>query len=324
MSNTDQRPKTETEDRSIDPLSIDEVDTLTSRIVKNVEQVIVGQHQAIEDIVHTLLAGGHLLLEDVPGVGKTMLARSIATSLKCTFNRVQFTPDLLPPDVTGVNVYDQQANTFEFREGPVFSNILLCDEINRAPPKTQAALLEVMEEEQVTIDGSTYDIPDPFMVIATQNNIEPTQTYSLPVAEVDRFTKQIQLGYPSKSEETELLGRVAGDHPIQSLTPVATVDELRQAQACVSQATIAEPIRSYISRLAAYTRENAQLGVSPRGAIALLNLTQARAASLGRGYVTPDDIQSEIPTVWQHRIQTEADRDASTVIEQALSTVPVE
>lgn len=137
MSNTDQRPKTETEDRSIDPLSIDEVDTLTSRIVKNVEQVIVGQHQAIEDIVHTLLAGGHLLLEDVPGVGKTMLARSIATSLKCTFNRVQFTPDLLPPDVTGVNVYDQQANTFEFREGPVFSNILLCDEINRAPPKTK-------------------------------------------------------------------------------------------------------------------------------------------------------------------------------------------
>ncbi|MGQ4557617.1 AAA family ATPase [Halobellus sp. GM3] len=306
------------------PVSIDDAAELMAQIVDNVERVIVGHRGAIEHILVALFARGHLLLEDVPGVGKTMLARSVATSLDGSFSRVQFTPDLLPSDITGVNVFNEKTRAFEFQSGPVFANVVLGDEINRAPPKTQAALLEVMAEGQVTVDGETHLVPEPFTVIATQNDVEPGRTYELPVAEVDRFTKKIRLGYPDETEETELLGRVAGDHPIESLEPVATVEDVRRARRTVAEATVREPVRAYISRLASYTRDHARLGVSPRGAIALLRASQARAVFEGREYVLPDDVQAEVPSVWGHRIRTDADADGAAVVERALESVAVD
>jgi MoxR-like ATPase len=309
----------------VEPLPLDDAAELAERITENVERVIVGQHDAIEHILVTLMARGHLLLEDVPGVGKTMLARSIATSVDCTFKRVQFTPDLLPSDVTGVNVFNQKTREFEFQPGPVFANVVLGDEINRAPPKTQAALLEAMEEDQVTVDGETHRLPTPFTVIATQNDVEPNRTYELPMAEVDRFMKKLRLGYPSEADETELLGRVAGDHPIESLDPVATVPEVVRARRTVTAVDVREPVRSYVTRLAAFTREHAQLGVSPRGGIALVRAAQARAMLQRRDYVVPDDVQVELPTVWSHRIRPGGgDEDGTAVVERALDTVPVE
>jgi MoxR-like ATPase len=304
--------------------SVSSASALAESIVDNVERVVVGQHDAIEHIVVAMFARGHLLLEDVPGVGKTVLGRSVATSVDCTFKRVQFTPDLLPSDVTGVNVFDQSTREFEFRPGPVFANVVLGDEINRAPPKTQAALLEAMAEEQVTVDGETRDLPTPFTVIATQNDVEPGRTYDLPLAEVDRFMKKLRLGYPDEDAETDLLGRTAGHHPIDSLDPVASLDDLRRARETVTTVTASEPVRRYVSRLATHTREAADLGVSPRGGIALVRAAQARAVLDGRGYVIPDDIQHEAPTVWSHRIVTDDDRPGRTVVEDALDAVAVE
>jgi MoxR-like ATPase len=304
------------------PLSVSDAATLTDRIIENVEEVIVGQHDAIEHILVAMLARGHLLLEDVPGVGKTVLGRAVATSVDCSFKRVQFTPDLLPSDVTGVNVFNQKTREFEFRPGPVFANVVLGDEINRAPPKTQAALLEAMAEEQVTVDGETRTLPNPFTVIATQNDVEPGRTYDLPMAEIDRFMKKLRLGYPNEDAETALLQRVAGDHPIDSLDPVATLDDLRGARATVANVTLSEPVRRYVSRLATHTRNEATLGVSPRGAIALVRAAQARAVLDGRDYVIPDDVQTEAPSVWSHRI--DADRAGLAVVEAALEAVPVE
>ncbi|WP_144904430.1 AAA family ATPase [Halobellus captivus] len=309
---------------SLDPLDVDNAAKLTTRIVDNVERVIVGHRDAIEHILIALFARGNLLLEDVPGVGKTMLARAVATSLECSFSRVQFTPDLLPADVTGVSVFNEKTREFEFQPGPIFANVVLGDEINRAPPKTQAALLEVMAEQQVTVDGETHAVPDPFTVIATQNDVEPGRTYELPVAEIDRFTKKIRLGYPTEAEETELLGRVAGEHPIESLESVATVEDVRRARETVSGVTVREPVRAYVSRLAGYTREHARLGVSPRGTIALLRSAQARAVFEGRGYVIPDDVQTEAPTVLSHRIRTDSDVDGGSIVDRALEEVAVE
>jgi MoxR-like ATPase len=308
------------------PLDLEEAAELTTRIVDNVERVIIGHRDAIEHILVTLFARGNLLLEDVPGVGKTMLARAVATSLECSFNRVQFTPDLLPADVTGVSVFNEKTREFEFQPGPVFGNVVLGDEINRAPPKTQAALLEVMSEQQVTVDGETYPVPDPFIVIATQNDVEPGRTYELPVAEIDRFTKKVRLGYPEATEETELLGRITGGHPIDSLGSVATVEDVRRARRTVADVTVAEPIRSYITRLAGYTRDHARLGASPRGAIALVRASQVRAVFEGREYVIPDDVQTEAPTVWGHRVRTDTDTDADggVIVERALEEVAVE
>jgi len=312
-------------DADFDPaLSVEAVSDLATRISENVERVIVGHHDAIEDIIVALFARGHLLLEDVPGVGKTMLARAIATSIEGSFERIQFTPDLLPSDVTGVNVFNQQTSEFEFREGPVFGNVVLGDEINRAPPKTQAALLEVMEELQVTVDGVTRRVPDPFTVIATQNDVEPDRTYDLPLAELDRFMKKIHLGYPNEAEETELLGRVSGHHPIESLEPVASAGDVRDARERILDVTVSEPVRSYVSRLAADTRARADLGVSPRGSIALVRAAQARAALDARDYVVPDDVQREVRSVWAHRIRTTDERAGRDVAQRALDTVPVE
>ncbi|MDQ2054984.1 AAA family ATPase [Halobellus sp. H-GB7] len=324
MTDVDALPESTPDADSVTPLAVDEAAELTTRIVDNVERVIVGHRDAIEHILVALFARGNLLLEDVPGVGKTMLARAVATSLDCSFKRVQFTPDLLPSDVTGVSVFNEKTREFEFQPGPVFANVVLGDEINRAPPKTQAALLEVMAEQQVTVDGETYPVPDPFTVIATQNDVEPGRTYELPVAEIDRFTKKIRLGYPTEAEETELLGRLTGEHPIESLAPVATVEDVRRARETVSKATVREPVRAYVSRLAGYTREHARLGASPRGALALVRASQARAVFEGRGYVTPDDVQLEAPTVLSHRVRTDTEVDGATVVERALEDVAVE
>jgi MoxR-like ATPase len=319
-----------------DALPVDEAARVTGDVVENVEKVIVGHHDEVEHVVTAILARGHVLLEDVPGVGKTMLARSVAKSVDCSFRRVQFTPDLLPSDVTGVNVFNQKTREFEFRPGPVFANIVLGDEINRAPPKTQSSLLEAMEEQQVTVDGTTRSVPTPFTVIATQNSVEPSRTYELPIAELDRFMKKIHLGYPETDEETEMVGRVVGVHPIEDLEPVTDLDRLRRAISTVADVTVEESVRDYATRLTGYTRKNATLGASPRGTIAVLRAAQARAVLDGRDYVVPDDVQTEAPSVLSHRIRVSAsderaggptvpgDSAGRTLVEEALERVPIQ
>ncbi|QDX40024.1 MoxR family ATPase [Salarchaeum sp. JOR-1] len=311
------------------PLSAADARDLARSLVENVETVIVGNRSAIEHIVTAVLAGGHLLLEDVPGVGKTMLARAVARSVDGDFSRVQFTPDLLPADVTGSHVFNEKTREFDFQPGPIFGNVVLGDEINRAPPKTQAALLEAMEEDQVTVDGTTHPLPDPFTVIATQNAVERDRTYELPVAEVDRFTKKLHLGYPSPDEEVAVIERAVGDHPIDSVDAVASVADLRRARATAAAVTVAEPVRRYVTRLAGYTREHASLGVSPRGSIALVRAAQGRATLDGREYVTPDDVKAEAPLVLAHRIRADqggavGGESGERIVEHALSRVDPE
>jgi MoxR-like ATPase len=317
---------TDTETDVPDPTlerDIEEASAVVDKVVENVERVIVGHHDEIEHIVTALLGRGHVLLEDVPGVGKTMLARAVAESFDGAFKRVQFTPDLLPSDVTGVNIYNQKIQEFEFRPGPIFANVVLGDEINRAPPKTQSALLEAMEEEQVTVDGKTHPVPQPFTVIATQNTVEGDRAYDLPMAEIDRFLKKLHLGYPETDEETEMLARVVGSHPIEELSAVATLADLQNARDVTAGITVADHVRTYATELSNYTRENAQLGVSPRGTIALLRAAQGRALLGGRDYVIPDDIQTEARPVLVHRIRTATDRTPGDVVEKALERVEV-
>ncbi|HQV63375.1 MAG TPA: MoxR family ATPase [Anaerolineales bacterium] len=274
------------------------------QLIGNLEKVIVGKRQSIELIVIGLLCQGHVLIEDVPGVGKTMLARSLARSLDCTFNRIQFTPDMLPSDVTGVSIYNQQKNKFEFRPGPVIGQIILADEINRATPKTQAALLEAMEERQVTVDGETHILPKPFMVMATQNPIEYEGTFPLPEAQLDRFLLRLRLGYPSAADEIRVLDDQQIQHPLESLKSVVKLKEILQAVDAVKHVYISPSIKKYIVELTTRTRQSADvyLGASPRGSLSLARASQARAALLGRDHVLPDDVQALATAVLAHRI----------------------
>ncbi|MFB6201224.1 MAG: AAA family ATPase [Halorhabdus sp.] len=305
--------------------SVEEVGETVERVVENVEDAIVGNRAVVEHVLTAMLGRGHVLLEDVPGVGKTMLSRAIATSFDCSFKRVQFTPDLLPSDVTGANVYNQKTQSFEFRPGPVFANVVLGDEINRAPPKTQSALLEAMEEGQVTIDGETHDVPQPFTVIATQNTVERSQTYDLPMAELDRFMKKLRLGYPDQFEESEMLDRVVGDHPIEAVEPVATLGDLERARKVTAAVTVEAPVREYVTRLARYTREYADLGASPRASLLLVRAAQGRAVLDGRDYVVPDDVQTEAQVVLPHRLRTgDVETSQDELVGNALDRVPVE
>lgn len=314
-----------TDNITAETIDVERSRELVQSVTENVERVIVGHHDIVEHLVTALLAQGNVLLEDVPGVGKTMLARSIARSVDGTFKRIQFTPDLLPSDVTGVNIFNQKTREFEFRNGPIFANVVLADEINRAPPKTQSALLEAMDEGQATVDGKTHQMPDPFIVIATQNSVERDRTYDLPAAEIDRFMKKLHLGYPDEEEESQILARVIGEHPIESLTPVVTIDELRSARTVASRVRVKDDIRKYVTRLAQYTREHSQLGVSPRGSIALLRAAQARAVLNQRSYVIPDDIQQEAPAVLTHRVRPTPNSHESpeTLVTTALERVEV-
>ncbi len=281
-----------------------DIQATANRIVENVERVIVGKRQSVQLTVLGLLCQGHILIEDVPGVGKTVLAKSLAKSVGCIFQRIQFTPDMLPSDVTGVSVFNQGTREFEFRPGPIHAQIVLVDEINRATPKTQSALLEAMEERQVTVDGHTYPLEPPFMVLATQNPIEYEGTFPLPEAQLDRFMLRIRLGYPSKDEEIEILDRQQHRHPVNSLQQVVDVDELMAAQEAVRDIYVDTLVKEYIVNIVRQTREHPDvyLGSSSRGALAIYRLGQARAALLGRDYVLPDDVKALAGPALGHRI----------------------
>ena len=281
-----------------------DIQSFSIRLSENLERVVVGKRQTVELTVIGLLCQGHMLIEDVPGVGKTVLARSLAKSLGCTFNRLQFTPDMLPSDVTGVSIYNQSNRKFEFRNGPIFAQIVLVDEINRATPKTQAALLEAMEERQVTVDGTTHGLPSPFMVLATQNPIEYEGTFPLPEAQLDRFLLRVRLGYPSPLDEIEVLERQQLRHPIESLAPVIKVAELLEAMEAIKKIFVSTPVKRYIVDLMNRTRQNndVYLGASPRGSLGLFRTGQARAALNDRDFVLPDDIKALAVSVLAHRI----------------------
>jgi MoxR-like ATPase len=273
-------------------------------IIKNIERVIVGKREVVELAVISLLSQGHLLIDDVPGVGKTMLARSLAQSIGSSFGRIQFTPDMLPSDITGVSIYNQARSAFEFRPGPILSEIVLADEINRATPKTQSALLEAMQENQVTVDGITHNLPKLFMVLATQNPIEYEGTFRLPEAQLDRFLMKIELGYPNMENEIEILDRQKFQHPIETLQPVVSVEHVLKAQETIRSVEVAPSIKRYIVEIVRKTRSHsdAYLGASPRGSLGLYRAGQARAAILGRDYVIPDDIQVLAGPILGHRM----------------------
>ena len=276
----------------------------SERVINNLGKVIIGKRASLEFTLLSLLCEGHLLIEDIPGVGKTMLARSLAISLGCGFNRIQFTPDMLPSDVTGVSIFNQQKQEFEFRPGPLFSSIVLADEINRATPKTQSALLEAMEEKQVTIDGSTYILDRPFMVMATQNPIEYEGTYPLPEAQMDRFFMKVSLGYPLLLDEISILKNQQIKHPIELLSSVTDQKEIRTACLAVKQIHVSSSVEKYIVLLVRETRhhESVYLGASPRGSIGLFKAGQALAAIQGRDFVLPDDIKKVAEPVLGHRL----------------------
>jgi MoxR-like ATPase len=306
------------------------VKEFAERVFRNVEQVIVGKRQAVELLLVALLCRGHVLLEDVPGTGKTVLAKSIARSIGSSFKRIQFTPDLLPSDVTGVSIFNQQSREFEFRQGPVFAQIVLADEINRATPKTQSSLLEAMEERQITVDGVTRQLPSPFIVLATQNPIEYEGTFPLPEAQLDRFLLRLHLGYPERLDEIAILKRQRQAHPLESLQTVAQIDELLQLQQTIRDVYVDDLLEEYIVGLATATRnhEDVYLGASARGSLALYRTAQAWAAIQGRDFVTPDDLKFLATPVLGHRmIVSPAARirsvTADAVIEEILGAVPV-
>ena len=307
-----------------------DIQKFAQRIIENLEQVIVGKRQTLELVVVGLLCQGHLLIEDVPGVGKTMLARSLAKSLGCKFSRVQFTPDMLPSDVTGVSIFNQATREFEFRPGPLMTQILLADEINRATPKTQSALLESMEERQMTVDGITHRLPRPFLVLATQNPIEYEGTFPLPEAQLDRFLLRIRLGYPNLADEIHVLELQQLRHPIEVLETVISVEELTMMQEAIKRVYIAPAVKRYIVELVRATRENTEvfLGASPRGSLGLFKAGQAWAAISGRDYVLPDDIKAIAEHVLSHRIVVNPsarlrDITSTLIVQETLKSVAV-
>ena len=303
----------------------------SEKVIANVERVIVGKHHEVRLALVALLCQGHLLIEDVPGTGKTMLAKAIARSLGCTFRRIQFTPDLLPSDVTGLSIYNQKTQEFEFRPGPIMAQIVLADEINRATPKTQSALLECMEERQATIDGVTHKMPEPFLVIATQNPIEYEGTFALPEAQLDRFMLRIQMGYPQPLEEIVILDEQKRVHPLEDIGEVASVEELRGMQLGVREIYVDPAVSDYIVRLINATRHHPDvyLGASPRGSLALYRAGQAYAALHGRDYVIPDDIKALAVPALAHRLiiktaATVRDIDSAVIVRELLDSIAVE
>jgi MoxR-like ATPase len=284
--------------------NIEIVQQVAERITHSVSQVIVGKRNEIRLTVLGLLSQGHILIEDIPGVGKTMLAKALSRSIGASFSRIQFTPDMLPSDVTGVSVFNQKTREFEFRAGPIMAQIVLADEINRATPKTQAALLEAMEERQVTVDGTTYNLQEPFLLLATQNPIEYEGTFPLPEAQLDRFLLRIQLGYPTPNEELQVLGAQQHQHPLQNVFQVITAQDLVNAQNAVREVYVADEVKHYIIDLVTGTRHHPEvyLGASPRGSLALFRTAQARAAMAGRNYVIPDDVKALAEVTLAHRV----------------------
>lgn len=303
---------------------------VAARVGENIRKVVVGKKDVIDLALVAILCEGHLLIEDVPGIGKTTLAKAIAASLGCTFSRVQFTPDLLPSDVTGISFYNLKTQEFEFRPGPVMAQIVLADEINRATPRTQSALLEAMQERQITVDRTTYRLPRPFLVLATQNPIELEGTFPLPEAQVDRFLIRLALGYPTADEEHEMLLRFERDDPLETLAPVTSPEELIRLQGMVREIRVEESVRGYIVDVVRATRvdEDIQLGVSPRGTLALYRCAQALAAIRGRAFVLPDDVKLLAPYVITHRVLINPTtrlrgRRLSDVVMDVVETVPV-
>lgn len=302
----------------------------TQAIQTNIARAVVGKQQVVELLLVGLLADGHVLLEDVPGIGKTTLAKALARSVDCSFARIQFTPDLLPSDVTGLNYFNQKSQEFQFRSGPIFSQVLLADEINRATPRTQAALLEAMQERQATIDGQTYPLPRPFLVLATQNPVELEGTFPLPEAQLDRFMLQLRLGYPTLEEEDAILIQHEREDPLAALQPVVHVDELLALRERVKEVHVSPAVRGYLLQVVRATRthEHVQLGVSPRGSLALFRAAQALAALRGRDFVIPSDIQHLGPTLLTHRIHISPQtrlrgRTPEQIIAEIAEQVPV-
>lgn len=306
------------------------VQEIAERVAQSVGQVIIGKRNEVRLAILGLLCQGHILLEDIPGVGKTMMARSLAKALGCTFNRIQFTPDMLPSDITGVSIFNPKTREFEFRAGPIMSQIVLADEINRATPKTQSALLEAMEEGQITVDGVTYELNTPFMILATQNPIEYEGTFPLPEAQLDRFLIRIQMGYPQPNEELTILSAQQYQHPIKNLQQVISLQELISAQQAIKEVYVAEEVKQYIINLVTASRRHPDvyLGSSPRGSIALFRTSQARAAMAGREYVIPDDVKALAEVTLAHRVIVGPSArikniTSRTIIQDILQTAPV-
>jgi MoxR-like ATPase len=311
-------------------VQMDDFRSIAERVVENVERVIVGKHYEVQQALIALICRGHLLIEDVPGVGKTTLAKSLARSLGCTFKRMQFTPDLLPSDVTGVSIFNQKSAEFEFRPGPVMAQIVLADEVNRATPKTQSSLLEAMEENQITVDGVTRALPVPFLVLATQNPIEYEGTFPLPEAQLDRFILRLTLGYPTAEEESDILLRFESDTVLPTLEPVTEAAELALMQEAVTKIGVDESVRQYVVAIMQASRKHngLTLGASPRAGLALYKAAQARAAIQGREFVTPDDVKELAAPVLGHRLILTTNsrlhgRSTGGLVDDMLSSVPV-